>query len=280
VLTARDRWFGIAGEFELRECTHCRLAVTEPRLEGEALARYYPSDYDAWQRRHDRLRALRSSLARVRAGLPPFGVFKRRGEGTLLDVGCGRGDLASNFIRAGWHGCGIDISPSAVAAAREVGVNAHVGTMESAPWADGTFDLIIMNHSLEHIADPLGALRRARSLLKEDGALIVAVPNWDSWQRRTFGTYWTPLDVPRHVTHFSPHALHLAARLAGYARGRTRNYVTGVGLPMSTWFWSARRPLTGRLQPGMLLAGGLLYPLSWALGRLFGGDATYLVADA
>ena len=163
--------------------------------------------------------------------LPPYDAMRHRGAGSLLDVGCGRGDLASNFANAGWRASGLDISPAAVAAAREVGVDAHVGTIETAPFQDGSFDLVIMSHSLEHMPDPAGALAHARRLLRDGATLIVAVPNWDSWQRRRFGADWTPLDVPRHLTHFSPRALHLAARRAGFVNSRTRNYPTGIGLP-------------------------------------------------
>jgi SAM-dependent methyltransferase len=210
--------------------------------------------------------------------LPPYGALARDGSGMILDVGCGRGDLASNFARAGWHSCGLDISPAAVRAAREVGVDAYVGTIEEARWDDGTFDLVIMSHSLEHMPDPAQAVKRAHALLKVGGTLVVAVPNWESWQRYRFGATWTPLDVPRHLTHFSPHALHLAARQAGFQRGRTRNYPTGVGLPLSLWFSVGGGSLTGLRQTALLGAGAVMYPLTWAAGRVAGGDATYLVA--
>jgi SAM-dependent methyltransferase len=278
-LRARDRWFGLSGEFELRECERCRLATTYPQLEGEALARHYPADYDPWLRSDSLLEKLASIPADVRATLPPYGPIRRKAGGALLDVGCGRGDLASRFARAGWRSYGLDNSAAAVASARSVGVDAHEGTLETAPWDDASFDLIIMNHSLEHMPDPVEQLKRVRRLLRPGGQLVVAVPNWQSWQRRLFGTYWTPLDIPRHLTHFSPHALHAAAGRAGFTRGRTRNYATGVGLPVSVWYRLNSDPVRGRRQQALLIAGAALYPLTWLLGRLLGGDATYLVAE-
>ena len=279
-LPARDRWFGVEGEFEIRECTHCELGITCPRPDGDALAAYYPSEYDAWRPSRGLVGLVRHALAEIRASLPPYGALKRRGSGALLDVGCGRGDLASSFARAGWSSAGLDISPAAVAAALAAGVDARVGTIETAPWPDGSFDLIVMNHSLEHMPDPVGAMRRAHRLLRKGGALVAGVPNWGSWQRRLFGTYWTPLDVPRHLTHFSPRALHLAANQTGFVRGRTRNYPTGVGLPGSVWFSLSRKPLVGGRQQAFLLVSAVAYPCSWLAGRALGGDATYLVAEA
>ena len=105
------------------------------------------------------------------------------------------------------------------------------------------------------------------------------MPNWDSWQRRAFKENWTPLDVPRHLTHFSPRSLRLVAREAGFRRGNTRNYPTGVGLPLSLWFSAGGGTLTGARQSALLGAGAVMYPLTWLAGRLLGGDATYLVAE-
>jgi SAM-dependent methyltransferase len=166
----------------------------------------------------------------------------------------------------------------AVAAARTIGVDAHEGTLDSAPWGDASFDLVIMNHALEHMPDPVEQLRTVRRLLRDDGALVVAVPNWQSWQRRLFGTYWGPLEVPRHLTQFSPHALRLAAVEAGFTAGTVRNYTTGVGLPVSLWYSLSHSNLLGRRQSALLMAGAVLYPLTWVIGRALGGDATYLVA--
>jgi SAM-dependent methyltransferase len=251
-------------------------------LQGDELARHYPSDYDQWHRSSSSIFSYGMSLlTRIRAALPPFGEFRRRRSGALLDVGCGRGDLAARFAAEGWSAYGLDISADAVEAARAAGVQAVEGTLTTAPWPDESFDLIVMNHSLEHMADPMDALRRARRLLRRDGALIVAVPKWTSWQRRLFGTYWLHLDVPRHLTHFSPQALHAAARQAGFTRGRTRGFVTAVSLPITLWSWLSRtNELRGRRRQAILLLAAASYSLQWCIGRPLGGDCVYLVAEA
>jgi SAM-dependent methyltransferase len=159
-------------------------------------------------------------------------------------------------------------------------VEAWQGTLDSAPWPDASFDLVLMNHSLEHMPDPMVALSRARTLLRPGGSLIVAVPNWRSWQRRAFGTYWLHVDLPRHLAHYSSDALHAAARDAGFRRGRTRGYVTAVGLPLSVAYrLTPGRPVCGRYRQAVLLAAATLYPMTWAIGRPLGGDCMYLVAE-
>src|SRR6202012_2786531 len=114
---------------ELHDCPDCRLAVTYPEPSAEELEAYYPSEYQSWRHPHRALRLARDLTARVRASLPPWGSFRRRGTGSMLDVGCGRGDLLLRFAEAGWSATGIDISANAVRAARELGVEATVGTI-------------------------------------------------------------------------------------------------------------------------------------------------------
>jgi SAM-dependent methyltransferase len=278
-LFARDKWFGRGQTFELHACSDCRLAVTHPQPSVSQLEFYYPTEYQSWRHPNRSLRLVRDLTARLRASLPPWGPFRRRGAGSMLDVGCGRGDLLLRFAEAGWSATGLDISESAVQAARELGVQASVGTIDTAPLPDASFDLVVMNHALEHLHDPVGAFGHAHRLLRDGGSLIVAVPNWDSRLRRWFGTNWMPLEVPRHLTHFSPKALHLAAAQAGFRRSRTRTYVLGVGLPLSLWFAAGGGPITGRRHTMLLAAGAGLYPVSWLMGRVLGGDGIYLVAE-
>jgi SAM-dependent methyltransferase len=278
-LIARDKWFGRGDAFEVHECSHCRLAVTHPQPSIEELEPYYPDDYQSWEHPSRGLRLARDLMARTRASLPPWGPFRRRGTGAMLDVGCGRGDLLVRFAEAGWSATGLDISENAVRAARELGVEAIVGTIDTAPLPDASFDLVVMNHALEHLHDPVDAIGHAHRLLRRGGSLIVAVPNWDSRLRRWFGTNWMPLEVPRHLTHFSPRALHLASREAGFRRSRTRRYALGVGLPTSLWFSAGGGPIIGRRHTVLLAVGAGVYPVSWVVGRLLGGDGIYLVAQ-
>jgi SAM-dependent methyltransferase len=282
VLDARERWFGIDGTFEIRECPRCRIGVTHPQLDGDALRRFYPSQYSQWHRsRRSLFNHGMALVTALRAELPPYGAFRRRAAGRLLDVGCGRGDLAARFLAHGWSAVGLDVSPEAVESARAAGVDAVEGTLTTASWPDASFDLIVMNHSLEHMPNPMEALRRARALLRPGGTLIVAVPNWACWQRRVFGTYWLHLDVPRHLTHLTPHALRAAAERAGFRRGRTRRCVTAVSLPLTLWSWLARPDvLSGRLRQAIMLIGAASYPLQWCISRPLGGDSVYLVAEA
>src|SRR2546429_4465682 len=73
-----------------------------------------------------------------------------------------------------------------------------------------------MRHSLEHVPGPMANLGRVLRLLRPGGLLAISVPNFDSWERRRFGSAWFHLDLPRHRTHFTPHSLRLALTKSGF----------------------------------------------------------------
>jgi SAM-dependent methyltransferase len=83
------------------------------------------------------------------------------------------------------------------------------------------FDLILMFHVLEHLDDPAAALRACAERLRPGGRLVIAVPNYASWQSRYARDRWFHLDVPRHLFHFTPASLARLLREAGLAPGDT-----------------------------------------------------------
>jgi SAM-dependent methyltransferase len=202
-LKSHDFQFPVGDEFAVLECTSCGLAETEPRLAGEELAAHYPASYSAFRTSSSRLRAWDR---RRRMRREPLRTIARQGTGALLDVGCGAGELASLFIPLGWKVSGLDVSAGAVAAAVQRGVDARTGTLEGA-FGGERFTVVLFHHSLEHMPDPLGALREAAAVLDDGGLLVVVAPNWGSPLQRLFRGRWFQLDVPRHLYHFSSSSL-------------------------------------------------------------------------
>jgi SAM-dependent methyltransferase len=204
-------------------CETCGLAYTLPRPEPEELATYYPADtYVPYQppppaaTLRERLGA-RIDAARFSAGIR-FGAFRaltRSRPGRLLDVGCGRGDLAEWFGARGWQVAGVEPAEQAARQAAGRGIDVHIGTLDDARFAPGSFDAVTFNHALEHVPDPLVTLRQTAELLRPGGLVAISVPNFGAWQRRTFGASWFPLDLPRHLQHFDRNTLPRMAREAG-----------------------------------------------------------------
>ncbi|HEY6781312.1 MAG TPA: class I SAM-dependent methyltransferase [Thermoleophilaceae bacterium] len=283
--TGEDRLCGVSGRFEVSACAACGLGATVPRLSSAELGPYYPDSYPAFRPPPPRT-SLRDRVGgrlddvRFSAAMR-FGAFRplvRAGSGRLLDVGCGRGDLAHWFAARGWRVAGVEPGAEAAAQAAARGIEMHHGTLDDVPWPPSSFDAISFNHSLEHVHDPLRALVQARTLLRPGGLLIVSVPNFDSWQRRLFGSRWFHLDLPRHLQHFGRVSLTAIARSAGLEPIQVRATSSLAGLPGSIQY-----AVAGKLtlsDTAMHRTMHLAYPLS-LIGDLFGeADCLHLVCRA
>ena len=101
-----------------------------------------------------------------------------RGPGSILDVGCGRGDLIQLFQERGWNALGTQVSRTAAEAARRLrGVEVVIGELPALSLAPQSFDVVTFLHVLEHLDRPGDYLSEARSLLRPGGLLVIEVPN-------------------------------------------------------------------------------------------------------
>jgi SAM-dependent methyltransferase len=205
LLEASDPLGGL--RFLIVKCTRCGLAFTNPRPDPASIKQFYPADY----RCHGRLRETHRVLPRcVARTLQPFGQAR------LLDFGCGTGGFLRRMKASGWQVTGLDMSAAAVARAHDLPV--RVGTLPHPLWNEPSFEAITMWQSLEHVHQPLEVLQAANRLLTTGGKLLVAVPNFDSFASCWFGGNWFGLDVPRHLTHFTPESLRMMLGHAGFER--------------------------------------------------------------
>jgi SAM-dependent methyltransferase len=134
-----------------------------------------------------------------------------------LDFGCGEGAFLHRMHQHGWHVTGLDLYPKPVQRIQhDLGLPAFVGSLPHPELRPESFDVITMWHSLEHVHNPRDVLQHAYFLLAPGGQLMAAVPNIDSLPFQWFGKYWFGLDLPRHLTHFSPKSLHCLLARTGF----------------------------------------------------------------
>lgn len=137
--------------------------------------------------------------------------------GNLLDVGCSSGGFLKVMNERGWQTAGIEIDPQVAEKARcNMGGEVFCGDAPDAPWPADSFDAITCVHTLEHQFRPRELLEKAWYWLKPGGIFYVVVPNIEAWEFKLFRSYWYALEVPRHLTFFSPASLRRIGAEAGF----------------------------------------------------------------
>jgi 2-polyprenyl-3-methyl-5-hydroxy-6-metoxy-1,4-benzoquinol methylase len=189
--------------------------MTWPPVPSEAIGSWYPQVY--YGTRNVRFNPLFEALTRWFRRRRAHAVRRLSRPGRVLDVGCGRGLTLASLRDDGYQPLGIELSDMAAVHAREqLGLDVRIGDFQTLELEPESFEAIIFWHSLEHFADPIAALDRARRLLRPGGLLVIAVPNFASAQSRISGPQWFHLDVPRHYVHFSDRGLRRALTERGF----------------------------------------------------------------
>jgi len=239
LLTTHDRLHGVDGKWDILQCRDCQVAFLDPMPNEEAIGGFYPDTYYAYSppvlRHYSRFRQQRLDHAAALLGYPHHcscswfvtwsnrlfpPVLKVPGyvvDGKLLDIGCGSGQYLLNMAQLGWDVCGVELNPKAVAAARKAGLAVQCTTLEQAGFGDKSFDYVRMHDVLEHLPHPDIALREIHRLLRSGGKVEITLPNLDSWTFDLFGSFWFPLEVPRHLFFYTPDALRRLAASCGFA---------------------------------------------------------------
>lgn len=127
-----------------------------------------------------------------------------RSQRTLLDIGAGTGDFLVTATNRKWNAEGVEPNYNARMRAQEKGVELNY---DMSSLTDRKFKVITLWHVLEHLPDLENQIEKMTSLLEEDGILVIAVPNFKSYDADHYQNFWAAYDVPRHLWHFSRTAI-------------------------------------------------------------------------
>ena len=128
------------------------------------------------------------------------------GRGNILDIGAGTGDFLSVAKNDGWQTIGVEPSEKAKSIAKRKGLSF---VKQTTGLANNSFDVISMWHVLEHVPDLDKQIKELKRLLKPNGTLLIAVPNFKSFDAKHYEKFWAAYDVPIHFWHFSKTAIKL-----------------------------------------------------------------------
>lgn len=135
----------------------------------------------------------------------------------ILDVGCGSGGRLQDLAHAGFaHLLGVDLFLDEDRVL-ESGLTLRKAELNQ---IEGSFDLIMFHHSLEHLPDPGAAIVSASRLLAPDGKILVRVPVMGKWAWRHYASDWVQLDPPRHLYTFTEKGIAILAVAAGLQVGK------------------------------------------------------------
>ena len=127
-------------------------------------------------------------------------------KGNILDIGAGTGDFLALAKENGWETVGVEPSDKA----RAIALKKAVSFVEDTSGLEShSFDVITMWHVLEHVPNLDNQIKELKRLLKPSGTLIVAVPNFKSFDAKHYGAFWAAYDVPIHFWHFSKKAIKI-----------------------------------------------------------------------
>ncbi|GAA3926894.1 methyltransferase domain-containing protein [Chitinophaga oryziterrae] len=210
VLTAKDYTVSLES-FDIFHCGHCSGRFTQNVPNNQEIGRYYQSaEYISHsETRKGLINRLYHSVRKITLRSKQNWVKAGTGlkQGNLLDIGCGTGAFLHYMKLAGWEITGLEPDDNARHNAKTLYGIEPLPSSELFRLPAQKYDAITMWHVLEHVHGLNEYLQQIRVLLKPEGTLLIAVPNYTSPDAEHYGAYWAAYDVPRHLYHFSPSSM-------------------------------------------------------------------------
>jgi SAM-dependent methyltransferase len=204
-LSAKDYFFS-GEEFTIAVCKSCEFRFLNPRPDENAIGKYYHSpDYVAHSNKSWGLMTHLYRIARQRNLKYKYEILSKYiGSGKVLDIGCATAEFLEYMRQKNWEIAGMEPDPyvrEKTAVEKQIDI---VGKDGLKIFPSQSFQLITLWHVLEHVHRLDEQIEEIKRLLSENGFLVLALPNPDSYDASYYGKYWAGFDLPRHLYHFSP----------------------------------------------------------------------------
>lgn len=274
-LPAYIRSKGLTGKYILLKCKNCGLVFLSPQPNWKELTKHYPESY--YLESSGNNNSLFSVLMR-KFDKMNRGIIIVPG-GRLLDVGCGNGDFLSKIKQCGMDVFGIEPGTYGHMICKARGLNVVNSFLENSGFPDSFFDVVTVNHVLEHTPDPKKTLSYIKRILKPSGVAIIQIPNLWSFAFLISHKYYIHLDVPRHLFHFTQQTLEAYAKDAGLKLIKVEYYTSVMAILESLWLRLHHKPVSlydksimKRNRSLLACLEFLLSPFRYLLNKLWLGD--------
>lgn len=209
-LSAPDRFHSRNRTYPLQRCGICSYIWQLEPPAREDMGNHYSHGYHRTITRAGENTAGRWETHRNQ-------ILKYKQAGAILDIGCSSGAFLKRFCDGSWKLFGIEMSRAeANRAHAETGADVQVGYAVDVVFDSNSFDVITAFDLLEHVYSPREVVRRVYKWLKPNGIFYMLSPNALCWEAMLFRSYWYGLELPRHVSHFSPQSLRRLMASAGF----------------------------------------------------------------
>lgn len=194
---------GVSGEYIINKCNLCGFGVTD----GTGIQ---SGDYHR-DKVYSREEALFKNIFQKRANI----IGKSISVSSALEIGCSTGILLSLLKKRGWQVTGVEISKKAAELARSKNIEVIIQPFEKIA-VNEKFDLVILNHTLEHLKEPIEVLKKIKMILKPKGYLYIDLPNFGGLSAKLMKVRWPLLLPEEHFWHFSEKSLILLLKSLGF----------------------------------------------------------------
>ncbi len=231
IFQVREMYFGTREEFDYQECPNCGcLQLLNPPKD---FSTHYPKSYFTYQQKHETkiksfLNSFRDKAALGKKSILGIYLLKLFGEpayiirmktagiglkDSILDVGCGKGILLYKMKESGFENVmGVDPFIDETIKYK----NGLKILKQSYDGLQGKFDLIMFNHSFEHMEKPLEVFKHSNKLLNKNKFMLVRIPVSDSYAFKHYRENWSSLDAPRHLFLHTKKSIEILAKNSGF----------------------------------------------------------------
>lgn len=206
-------------QFDIWQCNECTLRFTQDVPDETSIAPFYKAEEYISHTNTGKgainqlYKKVRKITLKQKASLIKNATGRLKGK--LLDIGCGTGAFLHTMKGEGWSITGIEPDDTARSVAKSVYGIEPLAPDQLFTQAQAAFDAITMWHVLEHVHNLHNYVAHLKTILAKEGKLFIAVPNYTALDATIYGHAWAAYDVPRHLYHFTPLAIHRLMELHG-----------------------------------------------------------------